>query len=543
MGYTLLPDSLSPAAPSGGYTLLPEQQQPGWTESLLPAAGYGLDTAAAGLRAIVPDKVRSFLDWANNKLGMGEVPSIDPKMRADLADTMKNIEQAHPITSALLENWPQLATTNPVAAGLMAALNYGTPQERALRGVTAGVGTAAANVAAPYVAKGTSALGDWIGNIISKPQAANAEIGAAENIAPLSLGQRTNNDLVKRLEFWLAKFPGSKGWYENLGEEQQNAVNGAINSLTMNRGGGAALQAAGEGKNWVKDPDFISAMQTLPDSFRTLPAEMQPTKALNIASKWAGGPDLQMSPAVAARNPGINLGGSEGGLPSSMPIVGPKDTYNNYQAIRSMLGKMARSQAEASPEQAGYKGLQSALDDAAERSMIAQGANPQDIAAARQAYRMQKLFGPAEEQQASGAVTYSAPKAANAIDRAIRNGDTSGLPPETMEKLRQLMAFGRSVRPVSTSGTAENQLTRLVATLGFLGGMGGAEAGFGEHIGHAPAILAGMVAAPWAVNRALQSSAGGVGFPALGRMVAKSAPTLGDMMMRLAGPASTAATQ
>ena len=184
-------------------------------------------------------------------------------------------------------------------------------------------------------------------------------------------------------------------------------------------------------------------------------------------------------------------------------MTGPRGDFNNYQAIRSAIGKQAWAAGEGTPEASAYKAIRDAFDAAASRSLEKQGADPAMLEVARNAYQIQRLLRKAEVSGADESVTYNLQKAASAISDAIKNKTISNLPQDSQEALRAMMVAARAIKPVSTSGTAENQLARQIATAGMLGG--GLEAWQGDKLGHIPGMVAGAVAAPYLLNKGIQA--------------------------------------
>jgi hypothetical protein len=112
----------------------PKQEVPGAMESAAISAGSWLDRKAAGLREAVPAPVRNGLDWVNNKLGMGPVPTVEGVAQND--KTLEPVREAHPVASFVGNTAPDFAVTNPVSMAAMAALDPGSVGDRAMRAAT-----------------------------------------------------------------------------------------------------------------------------------------------------------------------------------------------------------------------------------------------------------------------------------------------------------------------------------------------------------------------------------------------------------------------
>jgi hypothetical protein len=261
-------------------------------------------------------------------------------------------------------------------------------------------------------------------------------------------------------------------------------------------------------------------MQNMPSQFNLLAGGLKPKGAIATGAEYAGGsaaapPLVGGRPAspqmlAALRAQGVEIPGEQSLLPlgATMPMVGPKGDFNNYQAIRSQLGKLSFGAAEASPESAGYSAMKDAFDAAAERSMAAQGVDPKLMDTIRASYKTDKLLRPAGTIGAEGDVTYSAAKVATAINKAAQKNNLTGL---HADDLLQVANFARSIRPTNTSQTTEHGLAAKLATLGLLGEMAGERAtGHDDLVPGWMKIGAGLVAAPWAVNKLVQGTRGGV---------------------------------
>jgi hypothetical protein len=526
MGYTLQPPTEAPpSSPSSGrYSLTAPPAVSDPTEGMSFLENLRLGTG------------KSF-----NDLGLGAQQLAAMVGLGDPAAVQAKIDEQRRLDAPLMNTGGGMAgnVIGNILTGALVPGGQATVLGRVLAATAGGAAQGAlqptsgdeSRVANTALGAGANALGAGIaagvGRALRPSQAATPEIAAAQRFAQsqgsgLSFGQLTGNDLVKRLEFWLAKFPGGRGWYESLGEAQRGAVDKAIGSMSTvtekNIGGGATIRSAGEqlnklqqGRDFFSDPDFVSALRSLPDQFKNLAGGMKPKGALAAAAEYAGREGVP-NPALTAlgataREQAIAQGVPEtvGGAAAKLP-PGSSIPMDEYQTIRSQLGRLSRGAAEGSPDAVGYKALRKAFDEAADRSLMAQGVEAGSLAEARNAYQVQTLLRGAEVQGADGSVTYSPVKAANIIDRAIRDGDIKNLPKETQMRLRDLMAFGRSVKPVSTSGTAENLLAMKPSGLGLISG------------GLSPLV--------WAANRALQSFGEGVDAPMTGATLARIMATL-----------------
>lgn len=123
------------------------------------AAGRYFDRSAAGLRDAVPAPIRRAIDALGSKLGMAQPPSVDPQVIAEDDKAFAGLQEKHPVATFLGDLAPRMLTANPVAAGVMAGVEYGTPAERASRALMAYGGTKA---------------GQWAGGKLAERSASRA---------------------------------------------------------------------------------------------------------------------------------------------------------------------------------------------------------------------------------------------------------------------------------------------------------------------------------------------------------------------------------
>ena len=338
---------------------------------------------------------------------------------------------------------------------------------------------------------------------------------AKANDVPLTAAQMSGNTFGARMEKILASLPGSKNFYAKTADSQRQAIDNTVNGLTANGNSGALLNQAGAGKVFTADAPFSQALSDLPSNFTMLAGGLKPTGAIKTAADYAGAsaPSQFMignQVVTAQSNPklfaALSAKAAPGGglLPTgaSIPMTGPRGDFNNYQAIRSQLSKQAFGAAEGTPDAAGYQALRDIFDDAAERSLSAQGTDPKVMDRLRAAYAADKLTQGAGTVLPSGEVTYSGSKLATAINKADNAGT---LPKGSEQELRDLANFARQIQPVNSSGTAENTIAGKVATLEIL-----KDALSGGGLGSAAAMLVGMVAGPFGVNSLMQGTRYGV---------------------------------
>jgi hypothetical protein len=361
---------------------------------------------------------------------------------------------------------------------------------------------------------------------------------AQDNGIPLTRGQMTDSWMAKSLENWFSKLPGSQKFYRDTAAAQQSAIDRIINAHTMEGDAGQALQTAGAGRQWISDAQTVDAAQAMPGQFTLAPR--QPTDALNTAARYfgkaadaetpatamVGGREMPVNDAIAAAMQSISPGKGpllpEG---TSIPMVGPKGDYNNYQAIRSQLTKAASDQSVGTANQTAFQDLRGIFDQTAERSLAAQGADPQMLAKIRAAYTIDKTLLPAGTVLPDGTMSYSLPRITNIINAAVKDGT---LPPSIAPDLVNVADFGRSIKSVTSSNTAEHGVSGAIAT----GGLLGHAAGGGEAASSIIKALLGLIAVPWGMSALMQGTR--MGIPGLRNIPTE---TLGRLGMGLYGQA------
>ena len=361
---------------------------------------------------------------------------------------------------------------------------------------------------------------------------ASSRQAAVDYLGPgaTTYGQQTGSPFWSRVQQFIAATPGGFE-VRNVGARANAKLEGDANALTMNQGGGADLQNTEQGRTFFADDGFNQALtQRIPAMFRMMPPQSRPA-ALDEIAAWAGGKipnpalanlsDVPVKTAsgqlISPRQQYINSGvpamidppggasglATDGHMPMTSDPNGPRD-FNNYQAIRSWAGRRAYDAKMGTPDQVAWTAFRDELDQAAIRSLQAQGADPTALQTARNAYQLQKAFEPAEIPQPDGSWTYDRNKLGAAINKGLVGGDFNNLPRDTQVQLQQMGNAISSIKPLPTSGTAENQMARGVAT--------------GELLTHdiadAPAALGraalSLGAAPFLINRGIQAFSGGV---------------------------------
>lgn len=189
----------------------------------------------------------------------------------------KGLTDAHPVATAVGEAAPYVAV--PASAGVVPAavtvggteaLKYGTPEERAIRGVSGAGGTAAGGLLAKKV-------GGLIAPVTNKAagEANQGALQAAERIGVKPrLSEVTGSSLIARLEDAAARVPGGAGVM---------AEHTAGNAAAVNR---AAAQSIGEVADELTPEVFARAADRIGKVFEAI--------------KTLPGKVIQVQPSVAA---------------------------------------------------------------------------------------------------------------------------------------------------------------------------------------------------------------------------------------------------
>ena len=136
------------------------------------ATGRVFDRMASGLRQLTPAPVRDFIDKADAALGISP-PAIDEQTIANAEEAYKPLEDQYPKSAFVGDMVARATALNPISMGAQAAMEIGTPKERATRGVTSfGMGKA----------------GEWVGGRV-----ANALSNRAGKVTSGLAAQKTQN--------------------------------------------------------------------------------------------------------------------------------------------------------------------------------------------------------------------------------------------------------------------------------------------------------------------------------------------------------------
>jgi hypothetical protein len=334
---------------------------------------------------------------------------------------------------------------------------------------------------------------------------------AQENGIPMTYGQMTSNPgapnatFGQRTEKMLSGLPGASGFYAKTQQAQQKGLNKKVAELV----GGQTdemFENWGKGKTLQVDDTFINEIAAIKDKFGKLGRAEDPLSAFKDVDSY-----------IAGR---LKVG-------EQLPAIGPKDSFNNYQSLRSLYGSRAYKASDP-VDKAAYRSLRDAFDNLAERNYPNSGI--QDI---RGSYQIESLLNKAKDPVTEN---YSWAKAGRAI-KDLKGKDKNallklGARGAELENVAQAQPY---MNWANTSGTAENYAAQQLATAGLLGGGGalGTWLATGDPrtaLYTGAGLLGGTYVAPAIVNAALQSGRGrllgGTAANVLGKMPNIASATL-----------------
>jgi hypothetical protein len=357
--------------------------------------------------------------------------------------------------------------------------------------------------------------------LIAGATAKTAEQKAAREFAqkintPMTAGQMTAEPATKtisfaqRLEKQAAGMPSTKGYFDSVGEKQNQAVKDFIENKLYGQG----YDAWGAGKSVNFDPQFRGQVGSIRGNYDMLPNAPQAVSEV----------EKQASLLLKQRQ---------------LPAVGQKEDFNSAQGMRRMYNAKSNptgGQTTSPEDKAVYESFVRALDDAIERSVPGY----KDV---RGTYTIQKALEPARVTNPNGESYFDITKAGQAIrnmdkkNPAILNGlGARG------EELRNLANFTEHAKIANTSGTAENILAQNLMlnpwmTNTILGGGGAAAGGiYGYSQGQDPlqsAAAGGLtaLAAPILANSILQTGVKGL-MPNAAQKMSVNYPFITELLQR-----------
>ena len=359
-----------------------------------------------------------------------------------------------------------------------------------------------------------------------------------EQGVPVSYAEKVGTKGAKNLERMLHNLPGSAGWYDDLRSGQQIGINNIILGMT---GGnvGKQFQEFGKGKVVTLDDQFFSDLANIKSQFGALADIDMPNSALKAVGAYTG--KEAPNPVLEGFSESAKQQLVKKGIPETiatkealfkkgqvLPFSGELGDFNNAYALRSLYANRAWNSSDPA-DQAAYKAMTNAFDALFERQFPNEAAK---LKAMQGSYLIDQMLRKSKDELGD----YSLPKVASAVRN--KDADTEAilnkLGPRG-ETLRDLSRSAEFIAPSKSSGTAENILWQRIATLGLLsGGAGGGymAGGLPGAAAGAASLYGGLYAAPWMVNKAVQSRLKGnpsvAGF--FGRIVPK--PFLGTPELR-----------
>lgn len=439
-----LPDMSGQSAPTGLDAVianLPDRsEQYGAMQSAMIGAGKSFKRLGQGAQQVY-------------YAATGNEPA-QQKLAADVAEENRlyaPLAQQSPVATAVGEGLPALAG-GPMTMAAMGATEYGTPEERALRGALGYAGGKLGQYG-----------GDLIGRAVTPVRTAASNMTQAlfdkYGITGLP-GQMTGSVPMRWAESVLANLPGGgrirdivRGQQTGLNQAVQGAVGGAGETWTP-EAAAAAVNAAGS-----RIGGLTSAVPQV-----TIDNELKGSLA-DVASRYGNKLNTLQKPMVEKLIADINAQGE------SM-------TGAFYQNTRSDISSMA--QDAGGTYKNALTGIYKALDRAFDRSV------PEDVAAAVKTAR---------GEYRTGKVTQPMATVTGDVSPARVAGAAKALPPQSA----YLAQLGQAMKGLPDSGSAQRLLYQSLLS-------GGVGAGAGLATGdptEAMKFAGGSLAAPWLASQLL----------------------------------------
>lgn len=396
-----------------------EGQKPDLPSTLslgIPGTDYRLDTRIPLPAALAAGMLGA--GKATTRIGQGIQQAAsgfnNPALEGQVAEENRlyaPVAKAHPIASGLGESLPAFAIPVGAVASLPAALartaaasavpgalEYGTPQERAMR---AGLGAAAG-------AAGAGA-GYGLGRLITPIRPANPVLSKeAETLAgsagvPLTAGQITGSKPLQSLEGTLATFPGSAARMAAIRQAQGEGFNRA------------AMGTLGEA------PVSSIAPDTAAIAARNIGGRLE-SAAAPVTMRLGTDAVINDLAAVEAKYMRNLSADQKPFIKNAIDDILQADSIDGltYQAWRSRIGARAASTSD-SEFKGALKGLQGALDRAFDASAGSDASAA--MKAARGEWRNYKTLAPLLDK--AGMTTNNIP-AAQVATRALASKNTQG---------------------------------------------------------------------------------------------------------------------
>lgn len=413
----------------------------------------GLKQSGLGIAGIfselLPERLRRAAQDA-----LAEKLMAQEKTQADNAKRYGALEKEHPLATGageattllaapvarIAEAPGALATAANMAASsaIPAAIEYGTPQERATRAGLAGASGAAGSAV-------LSLAGKAVAPIASRLTPEQSRIAAdAAAITPLTAGQQTGNKAMQAIESAMEWLPSTSGAQSAIRTQQREDLTRELMRRLGSESGEATPEAVGAAKSAtsgeferifgnmqvpIGEPQVIGSLRTIrQDSEKFLPSD-----SAKVVSNWID--EL------------IGKVDENGDVPGRA-----------YQAWRSRVAKQASSTNDGNLRNA-LSDLYKTVDRVA-YDVASQTGEAGNLAAARSKWRDIRTIEPLVANETSGLI----PQGKTLLRAANSNGTDS------LKQLGRAAAFIGDQVP--NSGTAQRQFAQSLLT-GGLGGVGG----------------------------------------------------------------------
>lgn len=465
-----LPEAISSGARALGLNLAPPGYYTGAIQRGLQAIGMGGPSA--------PPQTAIERGAAGAGRGIGEAASVMVPAAA-IARALPAAGLAQRVVSSLAQQ-----PAAQVAAGAIGGGVGGVTDNPALGTIAALATPAAGALAERAISPALNRL---------TPEAARlAGVAGAEGI-PLTAGQQTGSRALQTVESVLGRLPFSAGMRQTEEQTQRDAFNRAVLSRAGLPGQSAAPDVLQAGRDRLGNEFQQLAGQTTVQMDRPLAQDL-----VDVSNRYYNKLPSQTRPIFQNYVNDIIRTAHQNGLtiPGSV-----------YQVARSDLGRQAKSLAQSDPTLSqALKGLQGALDDAADRAIPP---------ALRDRWNQARLeYGNLKVVQ-NAMATPSADVAAGNVPAArlwqgvkAQNGPNIAYGQGDLNDLARIgQAFVKQQIP--DSGTAQRAMWQrlLTGSIPAAGVFGAAHTGGGSPLVAGGSALAALMLPP-AVQRFMQSAAG-----------------------------------
>lgn len=457
----------------------------GFNDAVADTAGAPVDAASWALRKVGVDagpqpfggsaSIKKGLDYAATLPGrvgdavsaLGTAPTINEVVKPFSEDRTSRFEAVTPaekaahgagsaLGNAISVMVPAAAVANTARAGTVTqGVANALRSQPVLQGAAAATGGAvgeatdnpalglATSLAVPVGASVVRRAVTPITNALTTQEQRLATAATNEGI-PLTAAQRTGSPGLKAIESTMAKVPGSSGPMQDVRQGQREAFNSSV----LKRAGVTAADASPE----ILDKAFTSAGQTFDNlaSRTTLNADQKFASDVNqVAHDYGRRLPTDVAPVFQSYMDDLQpvLQAAQNGQPQQIP-------GQVYATIRSDIGKRIRAASGRPDLQEALGGLQTALDDAVERSTS--GPLRSEWQDARREYQAlmtvdKAMQGGTQADRSTGNIPFSG------LKTAVRQADPRGFS-RGRGQLNELSRVGEFISDkVPDSGTPTRQ--------------------------------------------------------------------------------------